>query len=69
MEIIKHDDKAYGVLRKAPIHRFAERMGMQPNAEHVNMYKQWVGADTIIQTETHFMFCELIPDVDFEIIE
>jgi hypothetical protein len=69
MEIIKHDDKAYGVLRKAPIHRFAVRMGMQPNAEHVNMYKQWVGADTIIQTETHFMFCELIPDVDFEIIE
>jgi hypothetical protein len=69
MEIIKHEDKAYGVLRQVPMHRFAERFDTQPNGEHVNMYKQWIGADTIIQTDTHFMFCELIPDVDFEIIE
>ena len=69
MDIIRHNDKAYGVLRQVPMRRFAERLDTQPHGEYVNMYKQWCGADTVIQTDTHFMFCELIPDVDFEEIE
>ena len=69
MDIIRHNDKAYGVLRQVPMRRFAERLDTQPIGEYVNMYKQWCGADTVIQTDTHFMFCELIPDVDFEEIE
>ena len=66
MTIIKHNDKAFGVLRQVPMHHFAERLDTQPNGEYVNMFKQWCGADTIIQSETHFMFCETIPDVEFE---
>ena len=69
MEIIKHNDKAFGVLRQVPMHHFADRLDTQPNGEYVNMYKQWCGADTIIQTDTHFMFCETIPDIDFEIVK
>ena len=65
MTIIKHNDKAFGVLRQVPMHHFAERLDTQPNGEYVNMFKQWCGADTIIQSETHFMFCETIPDVEF----
>ena len=69
MEIIKHNDKAFGVLRQVPMHHFAERLDTQPNGEYVNMFKQWCGADTIIQSETHFMFCETIPDVEFENVD
>ena len=69
MTIIKHNDKAFGVLRQVPMHHFAERLDTQPNGEYVNMFKQWCGADTIIQTDTHFMFCETIPDIDFEIVK
>ena len=69
MNIIRHNDKAYGVLREVPMRRFAERIDTPPNAEYINLYKQWIGADTVIETGTHFMFCETIPDVDFEEIE
>jgi hypothetical protein len=69
MKIIKHNDKAYGVLRQVPMHHFANRIDTPPNGEYVNMFKEWCGADTIIQTDTHFMFCETIPDVDFETTE
>ena len=77
MTIIKHNDKAFGVLRQVPMHHFAERLDTQPNGEYVNMFKgeyvnmfkQWCGADTIIQSETHFMFCETIPDVEFENVD
>lgn len=69
MTIIKHNDKAFGVLRQVPMHHFAERLDTQPNGEYVNMFKQWCGADTIIQSETHFVFCETIPDVEFENVD
>lgn len=69
MTIIKHNDKAFGVLRQVSMHHFAERFDSQPNGEYVNMFKQWCGADTIIQSETHFMFCETIPDVEFENVD
>jgi hypothetical protein len=69
MKIIKHNDKAYGVLRQVPMHHFANRIDTPPNGEYVNMFKEWCGADIIIQTDTHFMFCETIPDVDFETTE
>ena len=69
MTIIKHNDKAFGVLRQVPMHHFAERLDTQPNGEYVNMFKQWCGADTIIQSETHFMFCETLPDVEFENVD
>jgi hypothetical protein len=37
--------------------------------EIVQQYMTAVGADHVLRTQTHFMFCETIPDVDFEIVE
>jgi hypothetical protein len=67
--IIKHHDVAYRIIASKPLSRFAKRLDEHPNKEYVDLYKQWVGADIIIQSESHFMFCETIPDVDFEIVE
>ena len=67
--IIKHNDIVYRVIATKPFFRFAKRLDEQPNTEYVDLYKNWVGADTIIQSETHFMFCETIPDIDFEIVQ
>ena len=67
--IIKHNDIAYRVIATKPFFRFAKRLDEHPNKEYVELYKDWLGADIIIQSETHFMFCETIPDVDFEIVE
>ena len=68
-QVYQHGDAAYIIFRQTPIHHFAPRMEDQPNMEYVQMYMKWVGADHVLRTQTHFMFCETIPDVDFEIVE
>jgi hypothetical protein len=37
--------------------------------EYVQMYRDWVGADHVLRTATHFLFCETVPTVEFETIE
>ena len=67
--IYKHNDTAYIVLRQKPIYAFSKTMDEQPNMELVQEFMKWIGADHVLRTQTHFMFCETIPDVDFEIVE
>jgi hypothetical protein len=33
------------------------------------MFQQWCGADIVIQSETHFMFCETIPEANLDIVD
>ena len=68
--VYKHGDSAYIVMQEKPIYHFAKTMDDQyPNMEYVQMYMKWLGADHVLRTQTHFLFCETIPDVDFEIVE
>ena len=67
--IITHNDVAYHVLHTKLIHHFAERVDTAPRREYIEMFQQWCGADIVIQSETHLMFCETIPDINFEIVD
>ncbi len=67
--VYKHNDKAYIVLRQKLIYAFSKTMDEEPNMELVQEFMKWIGADHVLRTQTHFMFCETIPDVDFEIVE
>lgn len=69
MNIINHNDIAFKVIASKPTYYFAKQIGEQPNAEFVDAFKQMLKTDTVIQSETHFIFCETIPDVDFEMVE
>jgi hypothetical protein len=63
-----HNDKAYLIIRKVPIGKFG--IDHHPeNMERVKMYKDWIGADHVLRNQTHFMFCETIPDIEFEEIK
>jgi len=64
-----HNNEAYQVKRSVLIHHFAPSLDDQPNMEYVQMYRDWVGADHVLRTATHFLFCETVPTVDFETIE
>lgn len=68
-DIIKHNDVAYHVLRQKPISHFAERFDTNPQREYIEMFQQWCGADIVIQSATHFMFCKTIPDINFEMVD
>jgi hypothetical protein len=68
--IYKHNESAYVVLQEKSIHHFAKTMDdPNPNMEYVQMYMKWLGADYVLRNQTHFIFCETIPDIDFEIVE
>ncbi len=65
--IYKHGDAAYIILRKEPISHFAAKLGEQPNMDYVKIYMEWVRADHVLRSDTHFMFCETVQDA--QIIE
>lgn len=67
--VYKHNDAAYVVLDQKPISHFAKLLGEQPNMEHVQMYMQWRGADHVLRSETHFMFCETIKDAEYDEVD
>jgi hypothetical protein len=68
--VYKHNESAYVVLQEKAIHHFAKTMDdLNPNMEYVQMYMKWLGADHVLRNQTHFIFCETIPDIDFEIVE
>ena len=65
--IYKHGDAAYIILKQKPISHFANKLGELPNMDYVKIYMEWVQADHVLRSETHFMFCETIQDA--QIIE
>jgi hypothetical protein len=65
--VYKHGDAAYIILKQKPISHFARKLGELPNMDYVKMYMEWVQADHVLRSETHFMFCETIQEA--EIIE
>jgi hypothetical protein len=66
-QIYRHGDGAYIVLDQKLISHFAKKLDAEPNMEYVQMYMQWRGADHVLRSNTHFMFCETIQDAQYEI--
>ena len=61
-----HNKEAYIVKRSVLIHHFASTLNDEPNMEYVQIFRDWVGADHVLRTPTHFLFCETVRDTDFE---
>ena len=63
-EIYKHNGNAYVILDKRPIRRFCESAVESPNMEYVQLYMKWRGADHVLSTNTHFLFCKTIQEAE-----
>ena len=61
-----HNKEAYIVKRSVLMHHFASTLNDQPNMEYVQIFRDWVGADHVLRTPTHFLFCETVQSIDFE---
>jgi len=68
-QIYRHGDKTYVILKRVLEGHFSKKIGENPNTEYIQMYRDWIGADHVLRDQTHFMFCETIPDVEFEEIK
>ena len=58
---------AYIVKKEVAQHNFKIKGQNQLNMKLVEDYMKWLGCDHVLRTQTHFLFCETIPDA--EIIE
>jgi hypothetical protein len=68
-QIQVHNGSAYNIIRAKIISHFAPKLDEQPNMEYVQAYRDWVGADHVLRTPSHFLFCETIADAEFEMCE
>ncbi len=64
-ELFYNNGTAYIILRKIPHHSVSDKKGnIVP--ELFNAWKEYLGADHVLRNTTHFLYCETIPEVEFE---
>lgn len=68
-QVYQHNDAKYIILDQRPIFVFSKTMDEEPNMEMVQVYMKWRGADHVLRTQTHFLFCETIQDAILDIEE
>ena len=61
------NDQAYVVKRETPIHMFVKKKENTINMELLQSYRDYLGCDHVLRSETHFLMCETVAEA--EIIE
>jgi len=56
------NDKAYIVKREISIHNFEQKGTNRLNMELLAAYRDYLGCDHVLRTQTHFLMCETIED-------
>lgn len=60
-----HNDIAYEIIQVKSTDRFFDKE-QQVIKDNVKLYRDWLGCDHVLQTATQFLFCNTIPDVNWE---
>ena len=58
------NDKGYVVKREMPVLRFNIKGSNRLNMELCQAYRDYLGCDHVLRTQTHFLFCETIEDAE-----
>jgi hypothetical protein len=58
-----YGDKLYEILREIPVHNFYRKDGTMLS-EYFNAWKGHLGADHVLKTQTHFVFCRNVEDAE-----
>lgn len=56
------NDKAYIIKREVPIHNFEQKGTNRLNMELLAAYRDYLGCDHVLRTQTHFLMCETIEE-------
>ncbi len=65
-ELKIHNNKAYFILERFLISKFES--GNVLNMDAVKAVRDWLGSDHVLKEQHHFLFCETIEDVEFEML-
>jgi hypothetical protein len=63
-----YNGNCYLILRELPHHTLTDKAG-KVIPEVFTAWKAWLGADHVLKNKTHFIFCETVPEVEFEEIK
>jgi len=63
--LYQHNGNTYLVLRELPHYSLTDRSG-KVLPELFNAWKAWLGADHVLKNKTHFIFCETVPEAEYE---
>ena len=58
------NDKGYVVHREIPVTRFTVKGSNRLNMELCQAYRDYLGCDHVLRTQTHFLFCKTIEDAE-----
>ena len=61
----EHNGNLYLIIREMPLHNFTRKDG-SIIPEVFNGWKEYLGAEHVLKTKTHFLFCEKVQDVEWE---
>ena len=63
IDYIKYvNNQAYVVKQEVRVSRFEIKGSNRLNMELCQAYRDWMGCDHVLRTQTHFLFCETIAD-------
>ena len=72
IDYIKYtSDNSYRVKRDIMITKFVIKGTDQINMDLVQAYRDWLGCDHVLRSQTHFMFCQTIQEeqIEMELIQ
>jgi hypothetical protein len=64
-KIIENNGKVLLLLRQIPINQFVSKDG-KVMSDKFNAWKSWLGSNHVLKTQTHFLFCEMIQEAEWE---
>jgi len=58
------NDQAYVVKKEVNVNAFSIKGKNKLNMNLVQAYRDWMGCNHVLRTQTHFLFCETIKDAE-----
>ena len=58
------NERGYVVKREIPTHRFSIKGSNRLDTELFQAFRDYLGCDHVLRTQTHFLFCETISDAE-----
>ena len=64
-----HNDSAYQIKRQIPIYMFSNKDTDIIDMVEVKRFRDWIKCDHVLKSDSHFIFCHTIPDIEYTDLE
>jgi len=61
------NNQAYVVKKEVNVNAFSIKGKNELNMNLVQAYRDWMGCNHVLRTQTHFLFCETIKDAEIAV--